>query len=117
VRPPEPTHAGPVAEELPLGILYEDEFLALVNNPADMVVHPPKGHCAGRLVTALRFPFPQWSGLNGDYRAGIVHRLDRDTSGVILVAKEEQTHRDLSNLFEKRRVLKEYEALTAGGLH
>src|SRR5205085_1670735 len=84
------------------------------NKPADMVVHPAKGHWTGTLVNALRHRFPKLSGLNGDYRAGIVHRLDRDTSGVILVAKEEQTHRDLALLFEHRKVFKEYVALTAG---
>ncbi|HZV06298.1 MAG TPA: RluA family pseudouridine synthase [Gemmataceae bacterium] len=116
VEKPEPTHPLPVAEEIPLDILYEDEFLAAVNKPADMVVHPAKGHWSGTLVNALRFHFDQLSGANGDYRAGIVHRLDRDTSGVILIAKEEQTHRDLSQLFEQRKIFKEYVALTAGVL-
>jgi 23S rRNA pseudouridine1911/1915/1917 synthase len=105
-----------VAEDIPLEVLYEDEFLAAINKPADMVVHPAKGHWSGTLVNALRFHFGRLSGLNGDYRAGIVHRLDRDTSGVILVAKEEQTHRDLSALFEQRKIFKEYAALTAGVL-
>ena len=116
IRPPEPPHPPPAAEAIALEILYQDEFLAVVNKPADMVVHPAKGHWTGTLVNALRFHFPQLSGLNGDYRAGIVHRLDRDTSGVILVAKEEQTHRDLSLMFEQRKVFKEYAALTAGVL-
>jgi 23S rRNA pseudouridine1911/1915/1917 synthase len=116
IRPPEPAHPSPVAEDIPLEVLYEDEFLAVVNKPADMVVHPAKGHWSGTLVNALRHRFPRLSGLNGDYRAGIVHRLDRDTSGVILVAKEEQTHRDLSLAFEHRKVFKEYVALTAGVL-
>lgn len=100
VYPPEPTHPTPVAENIPLEILFEDEFLAIVNKPAAMVVHPAKGHWSGTLVNALRFHFDKLSGVNGDYRAGIVHRLDRDTSGVIIVAKEEQTHRDLSMMFE-----------------
>ena len=113
---PEPTHAMPVAEDIPLDILYEDEFLALVNKPSDMVVHPAKGHWAGTLVNALSFHFSHLSEANGAYRAGIVHRLDRDTSGVILIAKEEQTHRDLSAMFERRRVFKEYAAITAGVL-
>ncbi len=116
IVPPEPTHPEPVAEDIPLEVLYEDEFLAAINKPADMVVHPAKGHWSGTLVNALRFHFGRLSGLNGDYRAGIVHRLDRDTSGVILVAKEEQTHRDLSQLFEQRKIFKEYAALTAGVL-
>src|SRR5262249_44839567 len=95
-------------------VLYEDEFLAVVNKPADMVVHPAKGHWSGTLVNALQFRFSQLSQINGDYRPGIVHRLDRDTSGVILIAKDEQAHRDLSLQFERRKVFKEYVAITAG---
>src|SRR5579872_3599522 len=116
ILPPEPTHPLPVPEDIPLHILYEDEFFAVVNKPANMVVHPAKGHWSGTLVNALRFYFDQLSGANGDYRAGIVHRLDRDTSGVIIIAKEEQTHRDLSLMFEQRRIFKEYVAITAGVL-
>jgi 23S rRNA pseudouridine1911/1915/1917 synthase len=116
VRPPEPTHPQPVPEDIPLQVLHEDEFLVAINKPADMVVHPAKGHWSGTLVNALRFHFDKLSTANGDYRPGIVHRLDRDTSGVILVAKHEQTHRDLSLLFEQRKVFKEYAALTAGVL-
>jgi 23S rRNA pseudouridine1911/1915/1917 synthase len=114
IRLPEPTHDLPVPEDIPLDILYEDEFLAIINKPADMVVHPAKGHWSGTLVNAIQFRFPKLSQVNGDYRPGIVHRLDRDTSGAILVAKEEQTHRDLSMQFERRKVFKEYVALTAG---
>jgi 23S rRNA pseudouridine1911/1915/1917 synthase len=116
VRLPEPTHDAPVPEDIPLAVLYEDEFLAVINKPADMVVHPAKGHWSGTLVNALRFRFGQLSQLNGDYRPGIVHRLDRDTSGVILVAKDELTHRELSDQFERRKVFKEYVALTQGVL-
>src|SRR5207248_9521364 len=114
IRPPEATHPAPVPEDIPLEVLYQDDYLAVVNKPADMVVHPAKGHWSGTLVNALRHHFPHLSGINGDYRAGIVHRLDRDTSGAILIAKEEQTHRDLSLLFERRKVFKEYVALTQG---
>jgi 23S rRNA pseudouridine1911/1915/1917 synthase len=113
---PEPAHALPVPENIPLDILYEDEFLALINKPADMVVHPAKGHWSGTLVNAISFHLSNLSQANGGYRAGIVHRLDRDTSGVILIAKEERTHRELSDMFERRRVFKEYAALTAGVL-
>src|SRR5581483_4403069 len=117
VVPPEPTHDLPVPEDIPLDVLYEDEFLALVNKPPDMVVHPAKGHWSGTLVNALQFRFAgQLSELNGDYRPGIVHRLDRDTSGVILIAKEESAHRDLSMQFERRKIFKEYTAITAGTL-
>jgi 23S rRNA pseudouridine1911/1915/1917 synthase len=117
VWPPEPGHDLPVPEDIPLDILYEDEFLAVINKPVDMVVHPAKGHWSGTLVNALQFHFSDLSQLNGDYRPGIVHRLDRDTSGVILVAKDEATHRDLSNQFEYRKIFKEYVAITAGVLN
>src|SRR5262249_52898320 len=116
VRPPKPDYEGPRAEDVPLDVLFEDEHLAVINKPANMVVHPAKGNWSGTLVNALRHRFPQLSGLNGDYRAGIVHRLDRDTSGVILVAKDEQTHKDLALLFENRKIYKEYVAITAGML-
>jgi 23S rRNA pseudouridine1911/1915/1917 synthase len=113
---PAPAHEMPVPEDIPLDILYEDEFLAVVNKPHDMVVHPAKGHWSGTLANALQFHFAQLSQVGGDYRPGIVHRLDRDTSGVILVAKDEQTHRDLSAQFESRKVFKEYRAITQGVL-
>jgi 23S rRNA pseudouridine1911/1915/1917 synthase len=113
---PEPTHEVPLPEDIPLQVLYEDEFLAVVNKPYDMVVHPAKGHWSGTLVNALAFHFSQLSNVSGEYRPGIVHRLDRDTSGVILIAKEESAHRDLSAQFERRKVFKEYLALTAGVL-
>jgi 23S rRNA pseudouridine1911/1915/1917 synthase len=114
VESPDPPHAVPVPEDIPLNVLFEDDYLALINKPFDMVVHPAKGHWTGTLANALSFRFAHLSQLGGEYRPGIVHRLDRDTSGVILVAKEEQTHRELSAQFEKRKIVKEYTALTAG---
>jgi 23S rRNA pseudouridine1911/1915/1917 synthase len=116
IQLPEPSHETPVPEDIPLDILYEDEFLAVVNKPFDMVVHPAKGHWSGTLVNALQFHFGELSSVGGEYRPGIVHRLDRDTSGVILVAKEEAAHRDLAYQFESRQVFKEYVAITAGVL-
>jgi 23S rRNA pseudouridine1911/1915/1917 synthase len=116
IQLPEPTHDLPQPEDIPLDVLYEDEHLAVINKPFDMVVHPAKGHWSGTLANALSFHFAELSNLNGDYRPGIVHRLDRDTSGVILIAKEEATHRDLSMQFERRQVYKEYVAITAGVL-
>src|SRR5205823_5090200 len=114
---PEPAHGPPLAENIPLEVLYEDEFLAIINKPFNMVVHPAKGNWSGTLVNALQFHFgSELSNYNGAYRPGIVHRLDRDTSGVILVAKEEATHRDLSLQFENRKVFKEYVAITQGEL-
>src|SRR5262245_11743410 len=116
IRLPEPTHDLHAAEDIPLEVLYEDEFLAAINKPADMVVHPAKGHWRGTLVNALQFRFGELSHVGGEHRPGIVHRLDRDTSGVILVAKDEQTHRDLGYQFERRKIFKEYVAITAGTL-
>ncbi len=114
---PEAVHGPPIAENIPLDILYEDEFLAIINKPFNMVVHPAKGNWTGTLANALQYHFgSDLSRYNGDYRPGIVHRLDRDTSGVILVAKEEATHRDLAMQFETRKVFKEYLAITAGVL-
>lgn len=113
---PPPTHDLPQPEDIPLQVLFEDDFLALINKPADMVVHPAKGHWSGTLVNALQFHFGELSQVGGDYRPGIVHRLDRDTSGVILIAKDELTHRDLGLQFEHRKIFKEYTAITAGVL-
>ncbi len=109
-------HLLPQPENIPLEIIHEDEYLAVINKPPNMVVHPAKGNWSGTLVNALRYHFQQLSGINGDYRPGIVHRLDRDTSGVILIAKEEQTHRALSAQFEHRKVYKEYHVLCQGVL-
>jgi 23S rRNA pseudouridine1911/1915/1917 synthase len=116
VRLPDARYGPPEAEDIPLEVLFEDEFLAVVNKPANMVVHPAKGNWSGTLVNALQYHFTQLSAVNGDYRPGIVHRLDRDTSGVILIAKEERTHRELAALFEHRKMFKEYAAITAGVL-
>lgn len=111
---PDPTHDAPQPEDIPLDVLYEDDDFAIINKPPDMVVHPAKGHWSGTLANAVQFRFGQLSMINGAYRPGIVHRLDRDTSGAILIAKDEQAHRDLGMQFEMRKVFKEYLALTAG---
>jgi 23S rRNA pseudouridine1911/1915/1917 synthase len=111
-----PRAGVPVAEDIPLEILFEDQYLALINKPPDMVVHPAKGNWSGTLANAISFRFGALSEAGGEHRPGIVHRLDRDTSGVILIAKEEQTHRDLGMMFERRKVFKEYVAITHGVL-
>jgi 23S rRNA pseudouridine1911/1915/1917 synthase len=113
---PVPDRAEPTPEDIPLEVLYEDEYLAVVNKPYNMVVHPARGNWGGTLVNALAHRFQHLSKINGDYRPGIVHRLDRDTSGVILVAKEEKAHRDLGMQFESRKIFKEYVAITHGVL-
>jgi 23S rRNA pseudouridine1911/1915/1917 synthase len=111
---PELPREGPKPEAIPLEILYEDEWLAAINKPPGMVVHPGKGHWAGTLTSALQFHFNQLSNLGGPTRPGIVHRLDRDTSGVIIVAKNDRAHQALADQFEARTVQKEYFAIVAG---
>jgi 23S rRNA pseudouridine1911/1915/1917 synthase len=111
---PELPKISPQAEDIPLEILYEDEWLAAINKPAGMVVHPAKGHWKGTLTSALQFHFDKLSGAGGPTRPGIVHRLDRDTSGVLVVAKTDQAHFLLADQFEARSTEKEYLAITVG---
>jgi 23S rRNA pseudouridine1911/1915/1917 synthase len=112
VPPPEP--AGPIAEALPLDILHDDEDLVVVNKPAGMVVHPAPGHARGTIVNALLHHVDGLSGVGGKERPGIVHRLDRGTSGVMVIAKHDRAHRELSRQFRDREVVKEYVALVWG---
>ena len=109
---PAPTDAA--AEELPLDILYQDEDLAVLNKAAGMVVHPGAGHASGTLVNALLHHVDDLSGIGGELRPGIVHRLDRGTSGVMVVAKNDTAHQELARQFEEREVEKEYIALVWG---
>jgi len=106
--------AGPQPEELPLDLLYEDDWLAVVNKPAGMVVHPARGHWSGTLTSALAFHFDKLSGAGGPSRPGIVHRLDRDTSGAIIIAKTDQAHFALAEQFEQRDIAKHYFAICVG---
>lgn len=99
---------GSLPEDIPIDILYEDESLVAINKPPAMVVHPAKGHWSGTLTAALAFHFQSLSQVGGPTRPGIVHRLDRDTSGVILVAKTDEAHISLASQFENRTVEKEY---------
>ncbi len=111
---PELPRKTPQPEDIPLDILYEDDWLAAINKPPGMVVHPAKGHWSGTLTSALQFHFEKLSGAGGPSRPGIVHRLDRDTSGVLVVAKTDQAHLGLAAQFEARTTEKEYFALTVG---
>ncbi len=113
VLPPPPA-SGPEPEPIALSILYEDESIAVVDKPAGMVVHPARGHWSGTLASALVHHFQTLSELGGPTRPGIVHRLDRDTTGVIVVAKTDQAHSHLSEQFKARLVKKEYLALILG---
>ena len=101
-------------EDLPLSVLYEDEHLVAIDKPADMIVHPGRGQTTGTLVAALQFHFDSLSDVGGMLRPGIVHRLDRDTTGVIVVAKNNQVHHKLSRQFEHREVTKRYLAICWG---
>jgi 23S rRNA pseudouridine1911/1915/1917 synthase len=104
---------GPQPEEIALQILHEDADLIVVNKPAGMVVHPAKGHWAGTLASALAHHFGRLSTHGGEARPGIVHRLDRDTTGVIVVAKHDRAHEYLAEQFKKRTIEKEYLAIVA----
>lgn len=99
---------GPIPEDIPLDVIFEDDHMVAINKPPAMVVHPAKGHWSGTLTAALAFHFESLSSIGGPTRPGIVHRLDRDTSGVILVAKTDQAHANLSQQFQNRTVEKEY---------
>ena len=111
VKLPEQADSNLPPEDIPLDVLHEDESLIVLNKPPDMIVHPGKGNYRGTLAGALQFHFDQLSDLAGSLRPGIVHRLDRDTSGVLVVAKDNQVHHRLSAQFERRDVKKEYLAL------
>jgi 23S rRNA pseudouridine1911/1915/1917 synthase len=103
-----------IPEKILLDIVYEDENLIVVNKPAGMVVHPAAGHATGTLVHAVLAHIPELSNLEDDQRPGVVHRLDKNTSGLILVAKNESAHRWLQDQFRARRVQKTYLALVDG---
>ena len=109
---PQPTAA--IAEDLPLTILYEDADIVVIDKPAGMVVHPGAGHSSGTLVNALLHHVDDLSGIGGELRPGIVHRLDRGTSGVMIAAKNDAAHQELSRQFHDREVEKEYIALVWG---
>jgi 23S rRNA pseudouridine1911/1915/1917 synthase len=114
VRLPELPTQGPEPEDIPLDILFEDDFVIAINKPPGMVVHPARGHWSGTLASALSFHFDQLSQVAGVTRPGIVHRLDRDTSGVIIVAKTDTAHNGLASQFEARTVQKTYLAIVRG---
>ncbi len=112
---PEIPREGPHPEPIPLDILFQDDYLAVVNKPPGMVVHPARGHWTGTLTSALQYHFGgRLSSAGGPTRPGIVHRLDRDTSGAILVAKTDLVHSRLAAQFSERTVEKEYFALVSG---
>ncbi len=103
-------------EPIPLNIVYEDEDILVIDKPAGMVVHPAAGHTSGTLVNAILYHCPELEGVGGTRRPGIVHRLDKDTSGLIVVAKNSPAHRELQRQFREREVDKAYLALVEGHL-
>jgi len=114
---PAPTAAVPEPEALPLRIVFEDRELVVLDKPAGMVVHPGAGHSGGTLVNALLHHVRDLSGVGGELRPGIVHRLDRGTSGLMVVAKNDRAHQELARQFADREVEKEYVALVWGVVH
>ncbi|BCS35565.1 pseudouridine synthase [Luteitalea sp. TBR-22] len=117
VQVPDAAPSDAVAEDIPLDILFEDDHVIVVNKPAGMVVHPAAGHASGTLVNALLHHAQELSGVAGGARPGIVHRLDKGTSGVMVVAKTDQAHQELARQFHDREVEKEYVALVWGLVH
>ena len=111
---PAPVSSEVQGESLPLEILHQDPDLAVLNKPAGMVVHPSAGHASGTLVNALVHHLSDLSGIGGELRPGIVHRLDRGTSGVMVIAKNDAAHHELARQFHDREVEKEYIALVWG---
>ena len=111
---PETADSSNIAEDIPITLLYEDEALAVVIKPCGMVVHPAAGNESGTLVNALLYHLDSLSGIGGEKRPGIVHRLDKDTSGLLIVAKDDRAHAELSRQLAEREMEKHYLALVAG---
>jgi 23S rRNA pseudouridine1911/1915/1917 synthase len=111
---PVPENPIPQPEAIGLDIVYQDPDIVVVNKPAGMVVHPAAGHSCGTLVNALLHEITDLSGIGGEMRPGIVHRLDRGTSGLMVVAKHDRSHAELARQFQDREVEKEYVALVWG---
>lgn len=113
---PEPEVVEYVAEDLPLEIVYQDEDVAVVNKPQGIVVHPSAGHTSGTLVNALMYHIKDLSGINGVLRPGIVHRIDKDTSGLLMIAKNDQAHLALADELKDKKSLRKYWAIVHGNL-
>ena len=114
---PDPTPVELLPQDIPLEVVYEDEDVIVVNKPVGMVVHPAPGHPDGTLVNALLFHCGQsLSGINGQLRPGIVHRIDRDTSGLLIAAKNDGAHLALAQQLQDHSLYREYEAVVLGNL-
>lgn len=112
----EPEALEYVAENLPLDIVYQDEDVAVVNKAQGMVVHPSAGHTSGTLVNALMYHIKDLSGINGVLRPGIVHRIDKDTSGLLMIAKNDDAHIKLAKELKDKKSLRKYWAIVHGNL-
>lgn len=111
---PEPEELNVEAENIPIDIVYEDKYLLVINKSADMVVHPAPGNYSGTLVNAILYHIKDLSSINGVIRPGIVHRLDKDTSGLIVIAKSDEAHVKLVDSFKDKTIKKTYIAIVKG---
>lgn len=116
VTVPEPQEIGILPENIPLDVVYEDADVIVINKPKGMVVHPAAGHWSGTLVNALLYRCHDLSGINGALRPGIVHRIDMDTSGLLIVAKNDFAHRSLADQLKDHTLRRTYEAIVCGNL-
>jgi pseudouridine synthase, rluA family len=113
---PETEQAEIIPENIKIDIIYEDEDIAVINKNAGLVVHPAQGHYSGTLVNAILYHIKDLSGINGEIRPGIVHRLDKDTSGLIVIAKNDKAHINLAKMFQEKKIKKTYLAILKGKL-
>jgi 23S rRNA pseudouridine1911/1915/1917 synthase len=112
----EPREASAIPEDIPIDIVYEDAYIAVINKPQGMVVHPAPGNFTGTMVGALLFRIKDLSGIGGEMRPGIVHRLDKDTSGLLVVAKNDEAHASLSKQIAERSAKRIYAAIVHGNI-
>ncbi len=114
---PNPVEVNIVPEDIDINIVYEDDYLMIINKPQDMVVHPAPGNYTGTLVNGLLYHCKdKLSGINGEIRPGIVHRIDKDTSGLLMIAKNDEAHLGLSNLLKGHDITRKYEAIVHGNI-
>ena len=106
-----------IPEDIKIDIIFEDKDIAVINKQAGLVVHPAQGHYSGTLVNAILYHIKDLSGINGEMRPGIVHRLDKDTSGLIIIAKNDKAHLELTNMFQNKEIKKTYLAIVKGKLN
>ena len=104
-------------ENIKIDIVYEDSYIVVINKQAGLVVHPAHGHYSGTLVNAILYHIKDLSGINGEIRPGIVHRLDKDTSGLIVIAKNDKVHVTLTEMFQEKKIRKTYLAILKGKLN